>query len=37
MELEKIYSAAMNFKKNKKKIEKVCEEIESVLTVPDIT
>ena len=34
--LEKIYSAAMNFKKNKRKIEKVCEQIESMLLESDI-
>lgn len=33
IELEKIYTAAMNFKKNQKKIEKVCEEINFALSL----
>lgn len=36
IELEKIYTAAMNFKKNKKKIEKVCDEIKSALSLTEI-
>ncbi len=35
-ELEKIYTAAMNFKKNQKKTEKVCEEIKSSLSITEI-
>ena len=35
MELEKIYTASMNFKKNKKLFDKVCTEIKSILFPED--
>ncbi len=37
IELEKIYTASMNFKKNKKQLDKVCSEISSILFPEDLT